>query len=131
MNSIGSGVMDDVTLAGIVADVESVIHDTDTGTSVTFYASTSRSYDPASGVVSDAETATTVTAWVGDLTVREVGSVQGARAGDRHVLVAASDLSTAPLVDGRVVIGGVAHSIYHVESGPLSTHYHLYARKVS
>lgn len=131
MNSIGTGVMDAVTLAGIRADVGALIHDADVGTTCLFYTSTSRSYDPASGLVTDTEAATSCVAWVGDLTVKEAGDVQGARVGDRHILALASDFTTAPAVESRVSIGGVLHSIYHVESGPLATHYHLYARKVS
>lgn len=131
MNVLGAGLMDGVQLRSVVTDVSALLTDADTGSEIVVYGASERSYDPRSGTVGFTESAATVTGWSSELTVREVGHVQGARVGDRKVLVAVGSLSAAPVVDGRLSIGGVAHSIYHVESGPLATHYLLYARRVT
>jgi hypothetical protein len=123
--------MDSVQLAGIVADVTALIHDAGVGTSVTVYTSSQRAYSFGAGTVADVEPGVSVTAWVSELGSEEAATIDGARVGDRKVLVVASDLTTAPRVDSRVSIGGVSHSVYHVDSGPLSTHYVLLTRKVS
>jgi hypothetical protein len=101
------------------------------GTSITVYqATTGRSYDPASGTASAAETPTTVTGWASDLRLDEIERIQGAQVGDRKILIRFADLATAPTTADRIQIGGVDHRVYSVIRGPLDTHFVLYASRV-
>lgn len=114
-------------LASIRSTVAGLLHDTDAGQSIVWYAPGSRSYDPARGAVSNGETSSTFTAWTGPAKVDES---KGVKAGDVLVLVAMSDVAS-PKVDTRFTVGGVAHVVYMVEPSPISsTSTLVYARRV-
>lgn len=127
MNTIGAGVMDDIALAGLVVDVEALIGDTTTATSITWHPQGTRSWDPATGTVSYSGTTETLTGWYGPLSQREIANTQGARTGDVRVLLAASDVT--PKVDDVFRIDTALYTVYALEDSPLSTHHVLYARK--
>lgn len=133
MNVVGYGTLDDVATATLVADVAALCRDTDTGTSLTWIATGTRAYQPGSGTVDYAETRTTVTAWVSDLSLEQVQRIEGAQLGDVSVLIAFADLATAPATDDRFLVGtGTSqrrYAVYRAISGPLSTHVHCFAHR--
>ena len=128
MNMIGPGLVDNITLASIVADVASVMHDTDTAATVTFVRTGARAFNPATGTVDYTETTTSVSAFVGDI---ELGprAPLGAQVGDVKILIAYADLTTAPDTNDRLTIGGKRYAVYASTSGPLSTHFYLFAHR--
>lgn len=114
-------------LADIRSTVAGLLHDSDSGSTVTWYTPGARSYDPARGAVNNGETSTTFTAFCGPA---EVDESKGVKAGDVLVLVPMSDVAS-PAIDTRFTVGGVAHVVYMVEPAPLSATCSLvYARRV-
>jgi hypothetical protein len=129
VNTLGPGLMDDVQLAGIIADVSSFITDADTATTITWFNSgTERGYDPGAGSVAYGETSTSLSVWLSDLTL-DRNAPPEAQVGDVQVLIRASDLATSPATSDRFHSGSTAYSVYRAVSGPVSSHFLVYAHR--
>jgi hypothetical protein len=72
------------------------------------------SYDPATGTIAETNTDTTVRGVLEDVTVREVNEL--VQAGDKRLIIAAADLSTAPTTVDKVLINSVVHQIIRVQT---------------
>lgn len=118
-------------LSGLTAVASSMLADVDTATSVVFTTATgARAYDPRAGAATYGETDTTVSAWVSDLTLEQVGKIDGAQVGDCQILVRYADLTTAPDTGDRCRVGSIPYRVYRVVRGPVSTHFVIYAQRV-
>ena len=127
MYNIGPGTIDAFELATMQAEVGSLLTDTTTTTSLSWRSGGVRSYNPATGLSSYNETATTCYGWISSLTVNELASYGDAQVGDVKILIRTSDVT--PVVNDRAVVGAVTYSIYRVETGPISTHSIAFGRK--
>ncbi len=72
------------------------------------------SYDPATGTIAETNTDTTVRGVLEDVTVREVNEL--VQAGDKRLIIAAADLSTAPTTVDKVLINSVVHQVIRVQT---------------
>lgn len=84
------------------------------GGDVTFRVITVGAYDPATGTASETTSDTTIKGVLEDVNAREINDL--VQAGDRRLTVAAADLSAAPKISDKVLIGGVTHQIIRVET---------------
>jgi hypothetical protein len=129
MNVIGTGLIDDWGLASLVADVSAFITDADTATSIQWHNSgTTRGYDPKAGTVAYTETNTTISVWLSDLTL-DRNAPPEAQIGDVQVLIRHADLTTAPTTSDRFLSGSTPYQVYRCVSGPVSTHFLVYAHR--
>ncbi len=84
------------------------------GGDVTIRYVTGNTYNTTTGRIKETVSDTSVKGHVYDVSANEAtGLVQ---AGDKRLTVAAVDLATAPETKDRVVIGGVVHQIFRVET---------------
>jgi hypothetical protein len=60
------------------------------------------SYDPAAGTIAETNTDTTVRGVLEDVNIREVNEL--VQAGDKRLIIAAADLTTAPTTVDKVLI---------------------------
>jgi len=72
------------------------------------------SYDPATGTIAETNTDTTVRGVLEDVNIREVNEL--VQAGDKRLIVAAADLSTAPTTVDKVLINSVVHQIIRIQT---------------
>jgi hypothetical protein len=72
------------------------------------------SYDPTTGTIAETNTDTTVRGVLEDVTVREVNEL--VQAGDKRLIIAAADLSTAPTTVDKVLINSVVHQVIRVQT---------------
>jgi len=72
------------------------------------------SYDPATGTIAETNTDTTVRGVLEDVNIREVNEL--VQAGDKRLIIAAADLSTAPTTVDKVLINSVVHQIIRVQT---------------
>lgn len=131
MNHIGTGLIDDVTLAQLVQDIGDILTDPDTATSVVWRGAAARAYDPGSGMVAYTEASTTILGWLSDIELDQRDVAQGAQLGDVRLLVRASDFSSAPTTSAQFRANDTDYRVYHVTRGPLSTHYVIRAHRVA
>jgi len=72
------------------------------------------SYDPATGTIAETNTDTTVRGVLEDVNIREVNEL--VQAGDKRLIIAAADLSTAPTTVDKVLINSVVHQIIRIQT---------------
>jgi len=72
------------------------------------------SYDSATGTIAETNTDTTVRGVLEDVNIREVNEL--VQAGDKRLIVAAADLSTAPTTVDKVLINSVVHQIIRIQT---------------
>lgn len=72
------------------------------------------SYDPATGTIAETNTDTTVRGVLEDVNIREVNEL--VQAGDKRLIIAAADLTTAPTTVDKVLINSVVHQIIRVQT---------------
>jgi hypothetical protein len=72
------------------------------------------SYDPATGTIAETNTDTTVRGVLEDVNIREVNEL--VQAGDKRLIVAAADLTTAPTTVDKVLINSVVHQIIRIQT---------------
>jgi hypothetical protein len=72
------------------------------------------SYDPATGTIAETNTDTTVRGVLEDVNIREVNEL--VQAGDKRLIIAAADLTTAPTTVDKVVINTVVHQIIRIQT---------------
>jgi hypothetical protein len=72
------------------------------------------SYDPATGTIAETNTDTTVRGVLEDVNIREVNEL--VQAGDKRLIIAAADLSTAPTTVDKVLINSVVHQVIRVQT---------------
>lgn len=71
-------------------------------------------YNPTTGTVSEATADTAVRGVLQDVNLREVNEL--IQAGDKRLLIAAADLTSAPTTADRVLIGSVTHQVIQVQT---------------
>lgn len=72
------------------------------------------SYDPATGTIAETNTDTTVRGVLEDVNIREVNEL--VQAGDKRLIIAAADLTTAPTTVDKVLINSVVHQIIRIQT---------------
>lgn len=72
------------------------------------------SYDPATGTIAETNTDTTVRGVLEDVNIREVNEL--VQAGDKRLIVAAADLTTAPTTVDKVLISNVVHQVIRIQT---------------
>jgi hypothetical protein len=72
------------------------------------------SYDPTTGTIAETNTDTTVRGVLEDVNIREVNEL--VQAGDKRLIVAAADLTTAPTTVDKVLINSVVHQIIRIQT---------------
>jgi len=72
------------------------------------------SYDTAAGTIAETNTDTTVRGVLEDVNIREVNEL--VQAGDKRLIIAAADLSTAPTTVDKVLINSVVHQIIRIQT---------------
>jgi hypothetical protein len=72
------------------------------------------SYDPAAGTIAETNTDTTVRGVLEDVNIREVNEL--VQAGDKRLIIAAADLTTAPTTVDKVLINSVVHQIIRIQT---------------
>jgi hypothetical protein len=72
------------------------------------------SYDPATGTIAETNTDTTVRGMLEDVNIREVNEL--VQAGDKRLIIAAADLTTAPTTVDKVLINSVVHQIIRIQT---------------
>jgi hypothetical protein len=72
------------------------------------------SYDTAAGTIAETNTDTTVRGVLEDVNIREVNEL--VQAGDKRLIVAAADLTTAPTTVDKVLINSVVHQIIRIQT---------------
>ena len=75
---------------------------------------TAGSYDTAAGTIAETNTDTTVRGVLEDVNIREVNEL--VQAGDKRLIVAAADLTTAPTTVDKVLINSVVHQIIRIQT---------------
>lgn len=128
MNSLGAGTLTARELASVVAEVDALVTDADTAVAVTYYPKGARAYDPARGTVSYADSGASIIAHLGPVDLDEV---QGAELGDVKILIAFGDITDEPGPGDRFRAGSTTYAVYAAQTGPLSSHYTAYGRKVT
>lgn len=131
MNTASVG-LSDFDALGITAVVRSLVTDTDNGAqAIRWLSRGAAAYNPGAGTTTVTETITDLTLFVGPISAKDAGGIQGAKVGDVQVMVDSASLG-APAVDDRFIdAADVVWSVYLVTSSPLPTHALCYARKVS
>jgi hypothetical protein len=71
-------------------------------------------YNPTTGTVSETTTDTTVRGVLEDVNLREVNDL--IQAGDKRLLIAAADISSAPTTADEVLISGTTHQVIEVRT---------------
>jgi hypothetical protein len=71
-------------------------------------------YDPATGTIAETNTDTTVRGVLEDVNIREVNEL--VQAGDKRLIIAAADLTTAPTTVDKVLINSVVHQIIRIQT---------------
>lgn len=71
-------------------------------------------YNATTGTVSDVTSDVAVRGVLEDINQREVNDL--IQAGDKRLIVAAADVTTAPGTEDRVLIGGVTHQVIRVDT---------------
>lgn len=71
-------------------------------------------YNPTTGTVSEVTTDTAVRGVLEDVNLREVNDL--VQAGDKRLIIAATDIAFAPSVAERVLIDGVTHQVVQVRT---------------
>ena len=84
------------------------------GGAVTIRRVATGSYDPATGTIAETNTDTTVRGVLEDVNIREVNEL--VQAGDKRLIVAAADLTTAPTTVDKVLINTVVHQIIRIQT---------------
>ena len=116
---------------GIRRVVRSLVTDADNGAqSLTWYTRGETVYNPGAGTSTTAETATSVTAFVGPVSAKEVETIEGAKVGDVQVLTDIATLATVNVGDRFTDSSDAKWAVYLTTSSPLSSHHLCYARKV-
>jgi len=72
------------------------------------------SYDAATGTIAETNTDTTVRGVLEDVNIREVNEL--VQAGDKRLIIAAADLTTAPTTVDKVLINSVVHQIIRIQT---------------
>jgi len=72
------------------------------------------SYDPATGTIAETNTDTTVRGVLEDVNIREMNEL--VQAGDKRLIIAAADLTTAPTTVDKVLINSVVHQIIRIQT---------------
>jgi hypothetical protein len=72
------------------------------------------SYDPATGTIAETNTDTTVRGVLEDVNIREVNEL--VQAGDKRLIIAAADLTTAPTTVDKVLINSMVHQIIRIQT---------------
>jgi hypothetical protein len=72
------------------------------------------SYDTAAGTIAETNTDTTVRGVLEDVNIREVNEL--VQAGDKRLIIAAADLTTAPTTVDKVLINSVVHQIIRIQT---------------
>jgi len=72
------------------------------------------SYDPATGTIAETNTDTTVRGVLEDVNIREANEL--VQAGDKRLIIAAADLTTAPTTVDKVLINSVVHQIIRIQT---------------
>lgn len=119
-------------LADVVADVSRLLTDPQIGgVPCTYRARGTHGYNPATGIASDTETTTAITATITPLTEREIAASYGARRGDVQILIASGQLASVPRVDDTVArtSDGRRYHVLDVERYGMGTHYALTGRE--
>lgn len=86
-------------------------------------------YNPTTGTVSEVTTDTAIRGVLEDVNLREVSDL--VQAGDKRLIIAATDIAFAPSVAERVLIGGATHQVIQVrivEQDNLAITYELILR---
>ena len=101
------------------------------GGDVTIRLVTAGSYNTTTGVISQSNSDTDVKGVLEDVELREVNEL--IQAGDKRLIVAAKELTTAPETKDRVVISSIVYQIIRVETtfqetAGDATHYELILR---
>jgi len=130
MNTSGAG-LSAYEVKGMVAISSSLLADADTATTVVFTTSGARSFNAATGQATYSETPTSVSAWFSDLSLEEVGKIQGAQVGDAQILIRYADLATEPDTGDRCSVGSVDYRVYRVIKGPINAHFVVYVQRVA
>ena len=84
------------------------------GGDVTIRYVTAGTYNTTTGAVTETESDTAIKGVVQDVSLREVNEL--IQAGDKRLIVAATDLATTPETKDRVVISSVVHQIIQVDT---------------
>ena len=84
------------------------------GGDVTIRYVTAGTYNTTTGVIAETESDTDIKGVVQDVSLREVNEL--IQAGDKRLIVAATDLTTTPETKDRVVISTVVHQIIRVDT---------------
>jgi hypothetical protein len=71
-------------------------------------------YNATTGTAAETTTDTAVRGVLQDVNLREVNDL--IQAGDKRLLIAATDLANAPTTADRVIIGAVAHQVIQVQT---------------
>lgn len=71
-------------------------------------------YNPTTGTVSETTTDTVVRGVLEDVNLREVNDL--IQAGDKRLLIAAADISSAPTTADEVLISGTTHQVIEVRT---------------
>lgn len=127
------GTLDMLTATQLVelkADMGRLLTDTQIGgQSCTFRARGTSTYLPGAGTVSASETSTPITATLTPVTESEVAGSDSLRIGDVHILIATSQLTTAPRVDDRLTTATKTYTVVSADSFGMATHYELIGRE--
>jgi len=84
------------------------------GGDVTIRYVTAGTYNTTTGAVTETESDTAIKGVVQDVSLREVNEL--IQAGDKRLIVAATDLASTPETKDRVVISSVVHQIIRVDT---------------
>ena len=84
------------------------------GGDVTIRYVTAGTYNTTTGAIAETESDTDIKGVVQDVSLREVNEL--IQAGDKRLIVAATDLATTPETKDRVVISSVVHQIIRVDT---------------
>jgi hypothetical protein len=71
-------------------------------------------YNATTGIIAETNTDTTVRGVLEDVNIREVNEL--IQAGDKRLIVAAADLTTAPTTVDKVLINSVVHQIIRIQT---------------
>lgn len=132
MNTIGPGLIDAVTLGGLLSDIRSLVSDPEASVSATLAIPTAISNDLAAGTTSRTEHTATVDAYFAPLTLQEITASEGVyQTGDRRLIVDASVLSLAPSTATRVTIepADQAWEVIQAEQDSINAAWHLICRR--
>lgn len=123
--------MSAVMVEAIIADVSSLMTDSDTATTFTVYTPTGSSLDPATGTLSHHGDQDSVTGWRTPLTAREAGESDAYQVGDVRFMAPESSFTRAPNTDSSLSDStGARFAVVGVETAYLgdAVYYEIIAR---